>query len=117
MRRWRSSALGAPLSELDDDPAASAANLLDLALVFIVVLVAMVSVGLGLPELLNPEARIAIVRNYDSEAMEIVLKEGRRLRHLKPSREVAEGRAVKLGTAYRLDDGQVVYVPDAGAEP
>ncbi|MCS6861271.1 MAG: DUF2149 domain-containing protein [Abditibacteriales bacterium] len=95
-----------------DDPLAFAANLLDLALVFIVSLVAIVAVSLRLPELLNPQVDIAIIRNFDPQRMEIVVRRGKEIKAYKAA-GLAKGKAAqRLGVAYRLEDGTTVYVPD-----
>lgn len=105
--------LGSPLAAEPEDPMAAAANLIDLALVFIVGMVAITALMMRMPDLFNPDAKVAIIRNYDSQQMEIIIKDGRRVRALRATDEQAGGRAQKLGTAYRLSDGQVVYVPEA----
>lgn len=100
-----------------EDPLAFAANLLDLALVFIVALVAIVVVYLRLPDLLNPQQDIAIIRNFDPQRMEIVIRQGKKVKIYKAA-GLAEGKAAqRLGVAYRLEDGTVVYVPDPIPSP
>jgi len=100
-----------------EDPLSFAANLLDLALVFIVALVAIIAVYLRLPDLLNPQADIAIVRNFDPQRMEIIVRQGKKIKAYKAS-GFAKGKAAqRLGVAYRLEDGTVVYVPDPIPSP
>ena len=43
--------------------------------------------------------------------MELIVKEGRELKHYKASGETGDGAGELLGRAYRLPDGRVVYVP------
>lgn len=95
-----------------EDPLAFAANLLDLALVFMVALVAIIAVYLRLPDLLNPQTDIAIIRNFDPQRMEIIIRQGKKIKAYKAA-GFAKGKAAqRLGVAYRLEDGTVVYVPE-----
>ena len=91
----------------DHDPMASVANLFDIALVFIVALLFALMARFGQDILRKPSAKVD-----DAGKMEILTKQGKKIRRLKQSNEKAEGRGVRLGTAYRLEDGTVVYVPE-----
>jgi hypothetical protein len=104
--------LNAPLSGYHEDPLAAVANLFDLASVFIAFLVAVIATRLGLPELLNPEADVAVVRKSDSGQVEIVLRRGKTVKAYRATDYLVGGQATRLGIAYRLEDGQIVYVPD-----
>ena len=44
--------------------------------------------------------------------MEIVVKKGQELKQYKATGEIGEGEGSKAGTAYRLKDGTMVYVPE-----
>ena len=80
------------LTELDDNPLTGVANLFDVAMVFAVaILIALVS------HLDSPSAP-------DVEAVE--------LQRFEQSTETGSGEGVQLGMAYRLDSGEVVYVPN-----
>ena len=96
-----------PASESDSDPMASVGNLFDIALVFIVALLFALMARFGQDILRKPSAK-----TDEAGRIEILTKQGKRIRHLKQSNEKAEGRGVRLGTAYRLEDGTVVYVPE-----
>ena len=96
-----------PSGEADHDPMASVANLFDIALVFIVALLFALMARFGQDILRKPSAKVD-----DAGKMEILTRQGKKIRHLKQSNEKAEGRGVRLGTAYRLEDGTVVYVPE-----
>lgn len=96
-----------PSGEADHDPMASVANLFDIALVFIVALLFALMARFGQDILRKPSAKVD-----DAGKMEILTKQGKKIRRLKQSNEKAQGRGVRLGTAYRLEDGTVVYVPE-----
>ncbi|MCA9042053.1 MAG: DUF2149 domain-containing protein [Planctomycetaceae bacterium] len=99
------------LSSRDDDPLTSVANLFDVAMVFAVaLLLAMVS-RFHLTELLN-DSEVTLVKNPGQPDMEIVYSQGKELTHYKLSEKSLKGNGERLGTAYRLKTGEVVYVPE-----
>jgi len=49
--------------------------------------------------------------------MEIITKHGAQIKVQKVSDKTLSGQGTRLGTAYRLANGQVVYVPDDEALP
>ena len=85
----------------DDDPMSAVGNLFDVALVFIVALLFALMAMFG-KELFDAHSR---VRVDSSGRIEILTKKGRKIESLKQSNETAEGKGVRLGTAYRLEDG------------
>jgi len=44
--------------------------------------------------------------------MEIIRRKGRKLEHYRITPRTLGGEGQRLGTAYRLKTGEVVYVPD-----
>ncbi|MFT3720443.1 DUF2149 domain-containing protein [Pseudorhodoferax sp.] len=102
-----------PLNILDDDdgddPILSVVNIVDVFLVIIAVLLIAV-----IENPLNPFAtRDAIViRNPGQADMEMVVKKGNELKKYRSSGQIGEGEGTKAGSAYRLKDGSMVYVPE-----
>lgn len=94
----------------DDDPMSAVGNLFDVALVFIVALLFALMAMFG-KELFDPESRTEL-RVDAAGRVELLTKKGRKIESLKQSKEKAEGKGVRLGTAYRLEDGTTVYVPE-----
>ena len=45
--------------------------------------------------------------------MEMIVKRGERIERLRASEERGAGRGQRLGVAYRLESGEVIYVPEA----
>ena len=45
--------------------------------------------------------------------MEIITKKGNKIKAMKVTKQKAEGRGERLGIAYKLEDGTMVYVPEA----
>jgi len=100
------------LASQDDDPLTGVANLFDVAMVFVVALLLAFVTHLRLPELFSDQQEITIVKNLGKSNMEIIRRKGKKLEHYRMTRETLGGEGEKLGTAYRLKTGEVVYVPD-----
>lgn len=109
MRRRRSF-----LTETDDgpDPLAGMANLFDVAMVFAVALIVAVVSFMKMGSLLT-EDDVTIVKNPGKSDMEIIKKEGKQISKYKASKDlVGEGKGRRVGVAYQLEDGQIVYIPE-----
>ena len=55
------------------------------------------------------------VKNPGKENMEIISKEGKKINTYKPSGQKEEDsgkRGRKVGIAYELDNGEIIYVPE-----
>ncbi len=92
----------------DDDPVLSTINLID---VFMVVIGMLMIAIVKNP--MNPFAqdKVTIIRNEGKPNMEIITKEGSKVTRFKASGTSGEGNGEKAGTAYRMKDGTMVYVP------
>ena len=97
------------LDEDDDDPVLSTINLID---VFLVVIGMLLIAVIDNP--MNPFAddKLTIIRNPGQPDMEIISKDGQRLTRFKANGASGEGQGEKAGTAYRLKDGTLIYVPE-----
>ena len=95
----------------EDDPILSVVNLID---VFLVVIAALLLAVANSPA--NPFSAhtMTIIKNPGTDNMEIIVKDGQKVDHYKASGEIGEGQGAKAGVAYRLKDGSMVYVPEAG---
>ncbi len=100
------------LASQDDDPLASVANLFDVAMVFAVALLLALVTHFQLPELLSGQHDITVLKDPGKPNMEIIHRKGKKLEHYRMTRQTLGGEGEKLGTAYRLKTGEVVYVPD-----
>ncbi|MBL4903187.1 MAG: DUF2149 domain-containing protein [Desulfocapsa sp.] len=101
---------GAGLS--DNDPLAGVANLFDLGLVFIVGLLLALFGAFHLEDLLQEDSELTIIKRSASGEMEIITKKGKKIEAMRVTKEKAKGMGERLGTAYRLADGSMVYVPE-----
>ncbi len=96
----------------DEDPLQGVANLFDIAMVFAVALLVSLAMALHLSTFFNSQENATLVINPGTDAMEIISRQGKKLEHYRMSRDTARGQGMRLGTAYRLHNGEVVYVPE-----
>jgi hypothetical protein len=99
------------LEEGDEDPISSVANLFDVAMVFSIALILALMNTAHVREMLVSEDYI-VVKNPGKDDMEILKKEGVKLEKYKMSQDNMAGEGQKLGICYRLDNGEVVYIPE-----
>jgi len=101
-----------PLVDPGADPMSGVANLFDVAMVFAVALLLAMFAASSVPELLFSDDDLTIVKNAGQEDMEIIRKKGVKLERYRMSEEKAGGAGHRLGICYRLENGDVVYVPE-----
>ncbi|MBQ9336036.1 MAG: DUF2149 domain-containing protein [Lentisphaeria bacterium] len=94
------------------DPMSGVGNLFDTAMVFIAALLLALMTVFDARDLFSPESKFTILKKNDRGEMTLIRKSGRRIRAVKMTPEQAAGRGVRLGTAYRLEDGSMIYVPE-----
>ena len=94
------------------DPLAGLANLFDIGLVFIVGLLMTLFAVYRMQDLFDQRSEVTILKRGPQGELEIITKRGTRVKALRATRDRVEGRGERLGTAYRLEDGTVVYVPE-----
>jgi len=112
-RRYRRT--GLLKDEDDQNPMVNVANVFDVAMVFSVALLVALVMSYHLPELLSSSEDFTIVKNPGSQDMKIVIKEeGKPIEVMNMTDNIGGGTGEALGTAYRLADGRVIYVPDDG---
>ena len=95
-----------------EDPIAGVANLFDASVVFIVSMMIALFMAYNMLDLLDPKAEVSMTRKGADGQLEIITREGTQIKVQKVSDKKLGGEGERLGTAYRLKDGQVVYVPD-----
>ncbi|HDS15344.1 MAG TPA: DUF2149 domain-containing protein [Proteobacteria bacterium] len=98
----------------DDDPMTGVANLFDIGLEFIVGLLMILFSAYRLQDLFDQNSEMTIMKQQTDGSMEIIIKEGARIKATRITWEAAGGRGNRLGVAYRLEDGSMLYVPDEG---
>lgn len=100
--------------EEDNDPMSVVSNLFDVAMVFAVALMVALVSRYNMTEMFSEED-FTMVKNPGKENMEIITKEGQKINKYTPSKEhsVKSGKkGKKVGIAYELDNGEIIYVPE-----
>lgn len=94
-----------------DDPMLSVVNLIDIFLVIIAALLITVAQN---PMLSSFSKRdVTVITDVGQDTMEITVKKGEKVERYKSSGAIGSGDGEKAGVAYRMQDGSIVYVPEA----
>ncbi len=107
----------------EEDPLGGVANLFDAAMVFAVALLVALVVSYNVPELLDADASVTIVKNPGDPNMQVIIKDKETIKVMNMTEQILGGQGSKIGTAYRLETGEVIYMPEnepgetAGLEP
>lgn len=99
----------------EEDPLSGVANLFDVAMVFAVALLVAMITALRTPELFLAQD-VTILKNPGKEDMEIINKKGDKIDHYKMSDKKGSGDGQRLGICYRLENGEVIYIPEKNSE-
>ena len=96
----------------DTDPMGTVANLFDVAMVFAVALMVALVSRFNMTEIFSKED-YTMVKNPGQENMEIIT-EGKEIKRYTPSeqKESSGKRGKKVGVAYELENGEIIYVPE-----
>jgi hypothetical protein len=65
-----------------------------------------------LHHLMDAESEVTVVKTNSRGEKEILLKRGKKLERYRVGAAQGEGRGERVGATYRLDDGQMIYVPE-----
>lgn len=96
----------------DLDPMSSFANLFDIAMVFAVALMVAFAIRSRMTEFLTGEDA-TFVKNAGRPDMEIIVKKKDQIIRYKAEASKGTGKGERVGTAYRLESGEIIYVPEA----
>lgn len=96
----------------ETDPISSMANLFDVSIVFIVALFFALFMAYSTLDLFNPDSELVITKTMPNGEIQIITKKGQEIKIEKVTETSESGRGVKLGTAYKLEDGRVIYIPE-----
>jgi hypothetical protein len=95
-----------------EEPLTGVANLFDIALVFIVALLLSLMATYQILDFFNPESEITVMKKVEDQ-WRIITKKGKEIKVKKVTdRKVGGDEGVRLGTAFQLKDGRVIYIPD-----
>ena len=100
----------------DEDPLNGVANLFDAAMVFAVALLVAILMAHNMPELLDPDASFTMIKNPGEPDMQIIIKDQDKIEVMNVTDMLAGGEGEKMGVAYRLRTGEMIYVPENATE-
>ncbi len=109
--------LPSPDDSSEEDPLAGIANLFDVSVVFIVGLMISLFSIYRMADLVDTKSDVTMVKTNAQGEREIIVKKGTEIKAYKLTGKVTTGNGERLGTAYRLADGQIIYVPEGGDAP
>ena len=104
--------LPAPEEPQEEDPLAGVANLFDVSVVFIVGLMITLFSVYRMGDLVDKNSEVTMVKTNAQGEREIIVKKGTTITAYKVTGKTMAGEGERLGTAYRLANGEVIYVPD-----
>lgn len=93
------------------DPRSSLMNLFDAAMVFAVALMVAFAIQSRMTEFLTAEDA-TFVKNAGRPDMEIIVKKDNKITRYKAEKSQGSGRGQRVGIAYRLESGEIIYVPE-----
>lgn len=96
----------------DMDPLAGMANLFDASIVLIVSMMIALFMTYNMLEMFDTKSEVTITKKNEQGEIEVISKQGKEIKVKKVTDQQLSGEGVRLGTAYQLDDGRVVYVPE-----
>lgn len=96
----------------EEDPLTLMPNLFDLSIVLAVAFLLTAFGALGFRDLMRSSDEWTLVRRSPSGETQVVSRQGKSIRIQKVSARKAGGQGMRLGVAYELEGGEVIYVPD-----
>jgi hypothetical protein len=109
--------LPSPEEVAEEDPLSGIANLFDVSIVFIVGLMITLFSVYRIGDLMDANSEVTMVKTNAQGEREIIVKKGTKITAYKVSGTTATGDGERLGTAYRLANGQIIYVPEGPDAP
>ncbi|MBN8452564.1 DUF2149 domain-containing protein [Accumulibacter sp.] len=95
-----------------EDPILSVVNLID---IFLVVIAALL-IAIAQNPLVNPfgQRDVTVITDPGKPATEATLRKGEKIEKYRANGSIGSGDGEKAGVAYRMRDGSMIYVPEAG---
>lgn len=93
------------------DPMGGLVNLFDAAMVFAVALMVAFVIQSRMTEFLTAED-VTYVKNAGKPDMEIIVKKDNKVSRFKSENSSGSGKGERVGIAYRLESGEIIYVPE-----
>ncbi len=98
----------------DDNPLDMLTNLFDVAMVFAVALMVALVSHFNMNEIFSKDD-FTIVKNPGEDNMEIIMKEGNKIKKYTPTdtdNSSSGNKGRRVGSAYQLENGEIIYIPE-----
>ena len=95
----------------ESDPMSNLVNLFDAAMVFAVALMVAFVIHSQMTEFLTSKD-VTYVKNAGKPDMEIIVKKENKITRYKSEKSNGTGKGERVGIAYRLENGEIIYVPE-----
>lgn len=95
----------------DNNPLSIMANLFETGLVFALGFMVSLINAMSMMDVFNPDAKVTVTTER-KDGIQIMVKDGQKTTIRRMTKNMGEGDGEKLGIAYRLEDGSVIYVPE-----
>ena len=95
-----------------EDPLGGVANLFDASIVFALGIMVALLQAFSLATLLDPNSSFTIVTKDAAGRMQIIERDRNQMKVRRITPEKQSGQGKRVGIAYELPDGSVVYVPE-----
>lgn len=100
------------LKSRHEEPLNGVANLFDVSLVFITALLLTLMSTYQILDFFNPDSEITVMKKVKDQ-WRIITKKGKDIKVKKvTNRRVGGNEGFKLGTAYQLKNGRIIYIPE-----
>ncbi|WP_013630405.1 DUF2149 domain-containing protein [Rubinisphaera brasiliensis] len=96
----------------DDDPLSLVPNLFDLSIVLAIAFLLTALGAMNISDLVQPDEEWMLIRKNSAGQTEVLSRNGESLQLQQLNPRKAGGQGMRLGVAYELDNGEVIYVPD-----
>lgn len=95
----------------DNNPLSIMANLFETGLVFALGFMVSLINAMNMIDMFNPDAKVTVTTER-KDGIQIMVKDGQKTTMRRVTKNIGSGDGQKLGIAYRLEDGSVIYVPE-----
>lgn len=95
----------------DNNPLSIMANLFETGLVFALGFMVSLINAMNMIDMFNPDAKVTVTTER-KDGIQIMVKDGQKTTMRRMTKNIGSGDGQKLGIAYRLEDGSVIYVPE-----
>jgi len=99
------------IPDRNGDPMDAVSNLFDVAMLIGIGFLVMALSSFGLKDLLGKDD-LTIVKSPGTPEMEIITRVGDKVERFSATPEQASGQGLPIGTVYRLEDGQIIWIPE-----